>query len=216
MRFTFGEFVLDSGTRQLLRDGRELHASPKELALLELLLRARPRAVSRTRLRAAIWPDAHVGETSLHVLVSQLRATLGDDAHEPRFVRTVAGFGYAFAASAEDGGVAAAGLGRRLWLELEEANLALAEGENVLGREERLATRVDGPGVSRRHARILVERGRAVLEDLGSKNGTFVDGTRLDAPRALEDGALIRLGRRVSLVFRTDASDPTETEATRG
>ena len=78
MRFTFGEFALDSGTRQLLKGGQEIHASPKELALLELLLRARPRAVSRTRLRAALWPDAHVGETSLHVLVSQLRATLGD------------------------------------------------------------------------------------------------------------------------------------------
>ena len=75
MRFAFGDFVLDCGTRQLLRGGGEVHVSPKELALLELLLRARPRAVSRTRLRAAIWPDAHVGETSLHVLVSQLRAT---------------------------------------------------------------------------------------------------------------------------------------------
>lgn len=85
MRFTFGDFVLDCGTRQLLRGGAELHVSPKELALLKLLLRARPRAVSRTRLRAAIWPDAHVGETSLHVLVSQLRATLGDNVHQPRW-----------------------------------------------------------------------------------------------------------------------------------
>ena len=117
MRFRFGDFVLDCGTRQLLRGGRELHVGPKELALLELLLRARPRAVSRTRLRAAVWPDAHVGETSLHVLVSQLRATLGDDAREPRFVRTLPGFGYAFPASAEDDGASEAGVGRRLWLE---------------------------------------------------------------------------------------------------
>lgn len=216
MRFTFGEFVLDCGTRQLLRDGTELHASPKELALLELLLRARPRAVSRTRVRAAIWPDAHVGETSLHVLVSQLRSTLGDDAHEPRFVRTVAGFGYAFAASAEGDGPAPAGDARRFWLETEGGTLALAEGENVLGREERLATRVDGPGVSRRHARILVQGGRATLEDLDSKNGTFVDGERVTGPRALQDGSLIRLGRRASLVFRDDAADPTETEASGG
>jgi len=210
MRFTFGEFALDSGTRQLLKGGREIHASPKELALLELLLRARPRAVSRTRLRAALWPDAHVGETSLHVLVSQLRATLGDDAQAPRFVRTVAGFGYSFPTSADQAGTPSAA--RRLWLELEASSLELVEGENVLGREERLATRVDGPGVSRRHARVLVRDGRAWLEDLRSKNGTFLDGTRIDGPRALEDGALVRLGRRVSLVFRSDAADPTETE----
>src|SRR5262245_32291620 len=214
MRFTFGEFALDSGTRQLLKDGREIHASPKELALLELLLRARPRAVSRTRLRAALWPDAHVGETSLHVLVSQLRATLGDDAHAPRFVRTVAGFGYSFPASADEAGRPSAV--RRLWLELEASSLELAEGENVLGREERLATRVDGPGVSRRHARILVRDGRAVLEDLRSKNGTFLDGARIDGARALEDGALVRLGQRVSLVFRSDAADRTETEEEAG
>ena len=212
MRFTFGDFVLDCGTRQLLRGGQELHVSPKELALLELLLRARPRAVSRTRLRAAIWPDAHVGETSLHVLVSQLRATLGDDAHEPRFVRTVPGFGYSFPASADaDGKPAAAG--QRLWLETEASSFELCEGENVLGRDEHLATRVDGPGVSRRHARVVVHAGRAVLEDLASKNGTFLDGERVVSPRALEDGATIRLGRRASVVFRTDAADPTETEA---
>jgi hypothetical protein len=151
-----------------------------------------------------------VGETSLHVLVSQLRATLGDDAQAPRFLRTVAGFGYAFAGAAGEAGASART--RRLWLELEQTSLDLAEGENLLGREERLATRVDGPGVSRRHARVVVRDGRAVLEDLGSKNGTFLDGARIAEPRSLEDGALIRLGRSVSLVFRSDAADPTETE----
>jgi pSer/pThr/pTyr-binding forkhead associated (FHA) protein len=152
-----------------------------------------------------------VGETSLHVLVSQLRATLGDDAHDPHFVRTVPGFGYSFPASADaDGEPTSAG--QRLWLETEASSLELAEGENVLGRDEHLTTRVDGPGVSRRHARVLVHGGRAVLEDLASKNGTFLDGERVVSPRALEDGATIRLGRRASVVFRTDAADPTETE----
>jgi DNA-binding winged helix-turn-helix (wHTH) protein len=212
MRFTFGEFVLDCDTRQLLREEREVHASPKELLLLELLLKARPRAVSRTRLHAALWPDTHVGATSLHVLVSQLRATLGDDAHEPRYVRTVAGFGYSFPTSAERDGVPSAAPGR-FSLDAEGATLALAEGENVLGRDEALATRLDGPGVSRRHARIDVRDGRATLVDLGSKNGTFVDGARLEGPRALRDGDTIRLGRRVSVVFRSHAADPTETEA---
>ena len=212
MRFTFDEFALDCGTRQLLRSGSELHASPKELALLEELLRARPRAVSRTRLRAAIWPNAHVGETSLHVLVSQLRATLGDDSQQPRFVRTVAGFGYAFAGSATDDGRGGVAARRRLWLEGEAGPIVLAEGEWVLGRDEALAARVDGQGVSRRHARVRVQAGRATLEDLDSKNGTFVDGERVTSPTVLRDGALIRLGRSASLVFRDDAADPTETE----
>ena len=212
MRFTFGEYVLDCDTRQLLRGESEVRASPKELLLLELLLKARPRAVSRTRLHAALWPDTHVGATSLHVLVSQLRATLGDDAHEPRYVRTVAGFGYSFPAAADRDGLPEAPIGR-FSLDAEGATLALVDGGNVLGRDEALAARVDGPGVSRRHARIDVRDGRATLVDLESKNGTFVDGARVEEPRALRDGDTIRLGRRVSLVFRSHAADPTETEA---
>ena len=157
-----------------------------------------------------------MGETSLHVLVSQLRSTLGDDPRQPRFVRTVAGFGYAFLAPAEQVGTPEVGSGRRLGLETEASSLALGEGVNVLGRDEQLATRVDGPGVSRRHARILISDGRATLEDLGSKNGTFLNGDRVASPRPLQDGATIRLGRRTSLVFRSDASDPTETEASGG
>ena len=84
MRFAFGDFTLDSETRQLFRSGHEVPLSPKAYGLLELLLRLRPRAVSRTRLRLALWPDAHVGETSVHVLVSQVRAVLGDDPQHPR------------------------------------------------------------------------------------------------------------------------------------
>jgi len=210
MRFTFGEFVLDSGTRQLLRGGRELSAGPKELALLELLLRVRPQAVSRTRLRQALWPDTHVGETSLHVLVSQLRATLGDDAQEPQFVRTVPGFGYAFSAAAADDAEKAPT--RIFSLETATGSLVLGDGENVVGRAEDLAARVDGPGVSRRHARIQVRAGRATIEDLASKNGTFVDGARVETPRVLRDGDTIGLGRSVTLVFRSHASDPTQTE----
>ena len=212
MRFTFGEYVLDCDTRQLLRGESEVRASPKELLLLELLLKARPRAVSRTRLHASLWPDTHVGATSLHVLVSQLRATLGDDAHEPRYVRTVAGFGYSFPASADRDGALVA-TAPRFSLDAEGTTLSLVDGENVLGRDEALAARVDGPGVSRRHARVDVRDGRATLVDLGSKNGTFVDGARLEGPRALRDGDTIRLGRRVSLVFRSHAADPTDTEA---
>ncbi len=49
--------------------------------------------------------------------------------------------------------------------------------------------------MSRRHARILVEHDRATIEDLGSKNGTFVRGQRISAPTPLAAGDVIRLGR---------------------
>jgi pSer/pThr/pTyr-binding forkhead associated (FHA) protein len=72
--------------------------------------------------------------------------------------------------------------------------LPLREGENVLGRDEGLSVSLDEPSVSRRHARITVAGQLAFLEDLGSRNGTFVRGNRVDGPVPIEDGDAIRLG----------------------
>ncbi len=216
MRYAFDDFTLDTETRQLFRAGREVPLSPKAYGLLELLVRLRPRAVSRTRLRTALWPDAHVGETSVHVLVSQVRAVLGDDAQSPRYLRTVRDFGYAFAGEVKAGETTAGrepeAAATRFWLETEQERFLLAEGPNILGREVSAAVTLDAPGVSRRHARIDVREREATLADLDSKNGTFVGGKRLVGPRRLQEGDEIRLGLRCVLLFRTSASDPTETE----
>jgi len=212
----FGEFVLDAGTRQLLRAGREVALAPKAFELLDLLLRSRPRVVSRTRIVAAIWPDTHVGASSLHVLVSQLRAALGDDASEPLWIRTVDRFGYAFAGPAGDdapGALPAPTPGRaRARLVGKEHEFVLGEGVHVLGRDEGAAVRAEGGGVSRQHARLAIEGDVATLEDLGSKNGTFVAGERLSSPRVLREGDEIRLGQAVRLVYYKAEEDETKTE----
>ena len=233
MRYVFSEFVLDGGTRELRRAGRVVPLAPKAFDFLELLLRERPRAVSVTRLRAAVWPGTHVGATSLHVLVSQVRSALGDDPSEPRFVRTVPRFGYAFCGTTIGGGADATTRDARgptggegtiavgtasakspaFWLSTAESDVRLAPGDNVLGREAGLAVRLDRPGVSRRHASIRIEGDKAALSDLASKNGTFVNGTPVGAPTPLRDGDEIRLGRRLTLVFRRSEGDDTETEA---
>jgi pSer/pThr/pTyr-binding forkhead associated (FHA) protein len=77
---------------------------------------------------------------------------------------------------------------------LEDHEVALREGENLLGRVEEGVAWIESPTVSRRHARILIEGGRAILEDLASKNGTFLRGQRIAAPTPLRDGDVIRLG----------------------
>jgi hypothetical protein len=58
-----------------------------------------------------------------------------------------------------------------------------------------------------------VVAGRRILAETVKSLSTFLDGQRIVSPRALEDGATTRLGRRASAVFRTDAAHPTETEA---
>jgi DNA-binding winged helix-turn-helix (wHTH) protein len=94
--YRFGEFVLNSQTRELLREGETLHLSPNAFQLLELLVRKAPRAVSKSELQDLLWPDTFVVEANLQHLVGQIRSALGDDSRTPRFVRTIYGFGYAY------------------------------------------------------------------------------------------------------------------------
>jgi pSer/pThr/pTyr-binding forkhead associated (FHA) protein len=81
-----------------------------------------------------------------------------------------------------------------------------------LGREPDALVWIDSGSVSRRHARILVDGERATLEDLGSKNGTFLDGRRIESRTPLSNGSRIKVGS-ASLVFRCfRRTGTTETE----
>lgn len=105
----------------------------------------------------------------------------------------------------------AADTGSRLWLTFERRDTPLLEGINVIGRAADAAIPIDSPGISRLHAKITVSHGLATLEDLGSKNGTHLHGTRIMAPCVLADGHEIRLGS-VVLTFRIASHvGPTET-----
>ena len=208
MRLRFGDCVLDMDARELRRGGERRELSPKGLQLLTLLLEARPRAVAKPEIHERLWPDTFVSDSSLARLASEVRSAIGDDAKHPRLVRTVHRHGYAFSGpatvEAAKGAFAPAPC-RLLW---GERRIPLAEGENVLGRGAEAAIRVDLGRVSRQHARIVVEGGRATLEDLGSKNGTFLRGRRIESPAELADGDEIGVGTAL-LLFRTAHGDST-------
>jgi DNA-binding winged helix-turn-helix (wHTH) protein len=199
----FGEFTLDSDARQLLREGREIHLSPKAFDLLCLLVGARPAVLTKQDLFARIWPDTFVVDANLNVLVGELRRALGDSAQAPRLIRTVHGVGYSFCGEATDvdaktqPGASAAS---RFWLEAEHRTYVLGEGDHTIGRDPRCTIRLDESSVSRRHARIRVAgTGTAVLTDLESTNGTFVGGRRVKTDRQLRDGDTVTIG---SVPFR--------------
>ena len=89
----------------------------------------------------------------------------------------------------------------------------LGLGENVLGRVASASAWIDSVTVSRRHARVVLSPDGATIEDLGSKNGTYLAGRRLDSVAALADGDEIRLGS-VNMTFRVSpVTGPTETYA---
>ena len=213
----FDDFTVDFGSRQLLRGAEEIHLGPKALELLEALLTNRPRALSKAQLQTRLWPRTFVSESNLTSLVTELRTALGDRARQPQFIRTVYGFGYAFcgeAAEVPDAVFPVTPRGFRLRLFLDDREIALRVGDNILGRLDEGVAWLESPTVSRRHARILVSGGQATLEDLGSKNGTFLRGKRLTSPALLSDGDEILLGH-VHMTFRVLPPVSTRTKADR-
>lgn len=211
--YRFGDFTLDSATRQLLLKDAEVHLSPKAWDLLALLLANQSRAVSKAELQEQLWPDTFVEETNLASLIAEIRRALRDPASSPTFVRTVYGFGYRFIGDVStDSSETPALRGRtKLFLVSERREMMLMDGVNLVGRAPDATIQIDAPGVSRHHARILVSDGTAVLEDAHSKNGTYLNGTRITASVSLEDGNEIRLGT-VELTFRiATATSPTAT-----
>ncbi|HEY5950660.1 MAG TPA: GGDEF domain-containing protein [Kofleriaceae bacterium] len=75
------------------------------------------------------------------------------------------------------------------------------KGTAVIGRAPTAELRVEDDGISRAHARIRAETGRAWVEDMGSRNGTFVNGAKIKAPTELRDGDKIQVGRGTVIRF---------------
>ena len=212
MSLRFGDVAFDPDARELTRAGRRVELSPKAVELLLALLEARPRALSRAALHDRLWPGTFVSEASLRQVVMELRRALGDDPVEPALVHTVRRFGYAFSGAVrEDVSPEAGPRPARCSLLRGTRELPLYEGENLLGREPDAVVRLVSEKASRRHARILVDERGAVLEDLGSKNGTHVNGTRVREPVALEAGDRIEIGREL-LVFCRAGAGTTRTD----
>jgi hypothetical protein len=133
------------------------------------------------------------------VLVAEVRAALDDDARQPRFVRTVHGYGYAFVEvvtrEARETGRPVIGASRDgWWLVSEQAQIRLRDGDNIVGRELPVDVWLDSGSVSRRHAQIVIESEKVSVEDLSSKNGTWINGQRIETRETLHNGDEIRFG----------------------
>lgn len=214
MRTSFGDFILDSNTHQLTKDGREIHLSLKAFELLSTLVRARPKVLSKAELQRRLWPDTFVVAGNLPNLIAEIRDALDDSARKPRLVRTVHGLGYAFSGDARDTSDAERSTPERpsCWLEWNGRRFPLASGENVIGRDRDAEVRLDMSTVSRRHARVIVSDHDAVLEDLGSKNGTSRANEHVRSATPLADGDLIGIGSLVVTFHRRADLSSTETK----
>jgi hypothetical protein len=87
----------------------------------------------------------------------------------------------------------------------------LVQDEIIIGRDISNRIVINDPEVSRRHTRLIAQSGGYVVEDMGSTNGTFVDGQRLTGPQILRPGQIIMLGEKISLAYEVLGYDPNAT-----
>lgn len=218
MKLRFGSFVFDSGARELLKyemtdafrsagsrtphpAPRPLHLSPKAFDVLEILLARRPNVVSKDVLLRGVWPGKIVEEANLAIVVGEIRKALGDDSKSPVIIVTVSRRGYRFAADAQELDVQSAAAPNeyvRWWLSWNDRTLPLREGENFVGRHPGSAVWINGSSVSRTHARIVATPQQVIVEDRGSRNGTFVEDRRINGPHVLVDGNTVTFGSEVT------------------
>lgn len=214
MRVRFGTFAFDPDTRELLRGRATVPLSPKAFELLSLLVANRPKAMAKSDLLERLWPDSFVVEKNLANLIGEVRDALGEDSSNPRFIRTIHRFGYAFrdhANRADNGRHAPPTHEGFCLVKWVNGRVTLGDGEHVLGRDPDVDVLLNYPGVSRRHALIRISGDTVTIEDLGSKNGTFVADQLVQGTRTLTDGDIIRAGSAEVTFTVLEVQTSTET-----
>ncbi len=180
---------------RISRDGATVHLEPKVMDLLVYLARHPGQVVSKNDIIDSVWEGHIVANSALSRCMALLRGALGDDARRPRYIETIPKRGYRLIAPIT-------GIepeitdtpGTTFRLRIGQREISLQDGEHLIGRAPDAAVCIDSPKVSRHHARIVVDGNQASVDDMGSKNGTYVDGKMVKGPSALKGGDEIIIG----------------------
>jgi DNA-binding winged helix-turn-helix (wHTH) protein len=216
----FGVFELNPRTGELRKRGGRVRLQDQPFQVLTMLVERAGDLVTREEVRERLWSDSVfvAFDQALNNAVAKIRAALGDSAENPRFVETLDRRGYRFLASVE--WVATDGLlplslrvsprpATNVRLTRDDRTITLQNGTQIIGRDPDAAVWIDSAVVSRRHARLVVRDGHVTVEDLGSRNGTFVNGARLTGASPLVHGDELRLGTLLLIVHVSTGSTAT-------
>jgi len=207
MAYRFGPFLYDELDRSLSRDGVEVSLTHKSRELLLLFLENPGRMLPRETIVDRVWREAAVTDDAVGAQIAKLRRALGDAGDDSLKMVRREGYRWDADVRVEDAAprpprrTVAPAAGPRFRLILEDREIQLLDGPNVIGRDQDSAVWIDHASISRRHAQVVVANGHARLEDLGSKNGTFLNGRRISGPESLSNGDAIRIGV-IPIVFR--------------
>lgn len=194
----FGPFSLRPRAVELRRDNIVLTMRPKCFDLLVYLALHPDRLITVTELLEHVWRGVVVNEGTVTRTVAELRFALAEDAEHPKYIETVSRRGYKFIANVrrQRRGIRSDRSDEMPCFALvhEGQEFPLWDGEHLIGRGPDVAVPLFGPAVSRHHARVIASGESLTLEDLSSRNGTFVNGILAAGSVALYTGDEIRIG----------------------
>jgi DNA-binding winged helix-turn-helix (wHTH) protein len=215
--FLLEEWLVEPTLDRISRQDQVVQLRPRAMDVLACLAAAAGKLSTKRDLIDAVWRTEFVSEHALTQVIAELRAALGDDARNPTYIENIPRRGYRLVAHVSS--VAASVSSSReaslpFKLQGEDGDHPLVQGPNIIGRTVEAEICIDRTEVSRCHARIFVAGTTATIEDLGSKNGTYVNGERLDQPTLLNNGDEIWIGRSVARLRFLIEGEPTMTEQT--
>jgi DNA-binding winged helix-turn-helix (wHTH) protein len=211
--FRLGDWLVEPRLGQISRDDRTVRLRPRAMEVLVLLAAADGDVVSRRQIIDAVWRTSFVSDNVVSQVVTELRQAFGDDARHPRYIQNVPRRGYRLVARVTDLDEEPPTGGQQPEFALASGHVThpVGQGETVVGRGSAADIRIDLTEVSRRHARIVVQGSTATIEDLGSKNGTFVNGLRIAEPTRLAEGDEVQFGSAAARFRFARAGEPTQT-----
>jgi DNA-binding winged helix-turn-helix (wHTH) protein len=210
--FVLGPYVVKPSLGHVERDGSVVRVRPRVMDLLVFFAEHPGIVLPPQRLLDNVWGTRFVTYSALTRTIAELRRAMGDETERPWLLETIPKRGYRLLVNPASIVGTAPGAppkdaggddpsSPRFWVSAGDRSVALPVGTHLLGRDESAALRLDSPWVSRRHAAINVGAGEASIVDLGSRNGTFVNGRRLQGESPLCHGDEVRLGRSRLVVF---------------
>ena len=215
--FRLGAWLVEPTLDRISHDGQIVRLRPRAMDVLACLALEAGKLASKQILIDAVWRTEFVSDHALTQVIAELRAALGDDARNPSYIENIPRRGYRLVAIVTP--VAASvppahDVYLPFKLQGEGGDHSLNHGPNVIGRTTDADISIDRTEVSRCHARIVVAGTTATIEDLGSKNGTYLNGERLQQPALLANGDEIWIGRSVARLRFLVEGEPTMTEQT--
>lgn len=213
--FHLGDWLVEPSLDRVAKDGREVRLRPRAMDVLVCLAVQAGRLATKRDLIDAVWRTEFVSDHALTQVIAEIRSALGDDARNPSYIENIPRRGYRLVAEVTEAAPSAAPAGRvtlPFKLQGEARDFALVQGANIIGRAPESEVCIDRTEVSRCHARIRIAGTTASIEDLDSKNGTYLNGRRLEQPAQLASGDEIWLGRSIARLRFVIEGDPTRTE----